>query len=101
MKDYAVIRIRGKQFKVFSSEEILVPGKCNEKVEYDLLLQVINGKVEIGKPIIKNPKIKIKLVESNIKGEKVEVVKYKAKSRYRRKMGFRSMSTKLLIQKLN
>lgn len=100
MEKYAVIRIRGKQYKVKEGDEILVPGTCDEKEGVEILLLVNNGKLLVGKPVIKADLVKFKVVEKNIKGKKVEVLKYKAKSRYRRKMGFRSTATKLLIDKL-
>lgn len=100
MKDYAVIKIRGKQYKISTGDEILVSGTCDEKEKTDVLLAVKDGKVTIGKPVIDDSVVKYKVVEEKVKGEKVEVFKYKAKSRYRKKMGFRSVSTKLLVEKI-
>lgn len=100
MEKYAVIRVKGKQFKVQEGNEILVPGDCDEKVETEILLLVNNGKILVGKPVIKTDLIKFKVVEKNVKGKKVSVQKFKAKSRYRKKIGFRSVATKLLVEKL-
>ena len=101
MKDYAVIRIKGNQYKVSPGDEILVAGDADEKVKADVLLLVKNGKVVIGKPSISGHSLKFKKVADKVKGEKIEVFKYKAKSRYRKKMGFRSISTKLLVEEIN
>lgn len=100
MKDYAIIRIRGNQYKVSEGDEILVPGTCDEKVETEFLLRVIGDKVTFGKPLIGKLSVNFKIVEEKLKGKKIEVMKYKAKSRYRKKIGFRSISTKLLLNKL-
>lgn len=101
MENYAIIRIKGNQYKVKKGDEILVLGSFDEKVEPELLLKVMDGKVTIGKPTIKKHSIKLKVIEENIKGKKIEVLKFKAKSRYRKKIGFRSKSTKLLVEKID
>ncbi|SRR4030042_6462095 len=101
MNDYAIIKVKGRQYKVSKGDEILVPGSCDEKVEVKLLLRVKEGRVYIGKPFINEASLKFKVVTENIKGKKIDVIKYKAKSRYRKKAGFRSLSTKLLLEKLD
>lgn len=101
MNNYAVIKIRGKQYKVTEGSEILISGTCDEKVKTEILLNVKDGNVVIGKPFITKTSINLKVIENKVKGEKIMVSKYKAKSRYRKKIGFRSVSTKLLINKIN
>ncbi len=96
---YAVIKLQGRQFKVKEGEEILVDKLIDQKVCPEVLLVVDDKEVKIGRPIVKNAKIKIKVVGEE-KGEKISVRKYKAKSRYRRKMGFRPQYTRLLIEKI-
>lgn len=100
MANYAVIRIRGNQYKVTEGEQILVD-KLREKLEPEVLLLVKDGKVSVGKPKVRGAKIKLKVIEEKVKGKKLYIRKYKAKSRYRRKMGFRPTYTKLLVEKIS
>lgn len=101
MAKYAVIRLKGQQFKVAEGDEILV-GKLGEKEKpaADVLL-ITNGKgVKVGKPIVVGVKVTLKVLEAEEKGKKLHVMTYKAKSRYRRKIGFRPVYTRLLVGKI-
>jgi large subunit ribosomal protein L21 len=97
---YAIIKIKGHQYKVSEGEEILVDRLGSDKAEPEVLLIVDGDKVQIGKPTLKEAKIKIKTLKEE-KGEKIRVLKYKAKSRYRKVRGFRPQYTRLLIEKIS
>lgn len=96
---YAVIKYQGHQYKVVEGSEILVD-KLLGKSEPQVLLVVDDGKVKIGKPTVKETKVKIKVLAEAEKGEKLDIFKFKAKSRYRRKTGFRPVYSKVLIEKI-
>ena len=98
--DYAVVRIKGHQYKVSEGQEVLVDRITNGKVEADVLLVCKDGKVKVGKPTVKDAKITFKILGEE-KGEKLDIYKYKAKSRYRRHLGFRPQYTRLLVQKIS
>ena len=98
--DYAVLRIKGHQYKVSEGQEILVDKIGDAKVEADILLVSKDGKIKVGKPFVKDAKVTIKVLGEE-KGEKIDVYKYKSKSRYRRHTGFRSQLTRLLVQKIS
>lgn len=100
MTKYAVIRLKGQQFKVSEGDEILVGKLGSGKPEADVLLVADGGKVKVGKPMVRGAKVKLKVLESEEKGKKLYVQKYKAKSRYRRKYGFRPVYTRLLVEKI-
>ena len=101
MKKYAVIRIKGNQYKASVGEEILIDKMGKDKLEHEVLLLVDDKKVKIGKPIVTGAKIKIKVLAEEEKGKKLYIRKYKAKSRYRRKYGFRPRYTRLLVEKIS
>jgi len=101
MAKYAVISLKGKQYKVSEGEEVLVDVLGGEKPEAQVLLSVDEEKVSVGKPALASVKIKFKEVAALEKGKKVKILKYKAKSRYRRKMGFRPQKTRLLVEKIS
>ncbi len=97
---YAIIKLQGHQYKVIEGKEILVDSLGGKKPEPEVLLVVSDGKVKLGKPKVRQAKIEFKVLGEE-KGEKIYVQKFKAKSRYRRKMGFRPKYTRLQIEKIS
>ena len=98
---YAVISIKGNQYKVEEGKEYLVDKLTDKKPAIETLLVVNGEKTSIGNPTVKNAVIKYKIVAEEEKGKKLTIQKYKAKSRYRRKYGFRPKHTRLLIEKIS
>lgn len=98
---YAVLSQNGKQYKVTEGEEILIDGnKTGSKIEFSDILLVVDGdKVKIGKPKVSGGKVDAKIIALE-KGEKIDVVKYKAKARYRRHLGFRPQYTRIKIERI-
>lgn len=103
MPQYAVVKINGSQHKVAVGDELAVEKINVEKgktIELDeVLLLVADQKVKIGQPLVKGAKVKVKVLDQ-IKGEKIRVAVYKAKSRYRRVKGHRKQLTKIRIEKI-
>lgn len=97
MAKYAVIRLQGKQYKVSEKDEILVDKMNDLKAKPEVLLFSDGEKVKVGKPTLKDVEVKLKVLAEMEKGEKVDVYKFKAKSRYRKHIGFRPQYTKLLV----
>ena len=104
MDDFAVIQTGGKQFVVKKGDiidiELIKDTKPSEKIKFnEVLLESKNGKVEIG-----NPHISKALVEGTIlkeiKGKKIRILKFKAKSRYRRHIGHRQKYLQVKIDKI-
>lgn len=94
--DFAVIRLYGKQHLVSEGENISVqaklePGKDNLTIDQILLLGR-DDKLEFGTPFVSGVKL-TGTVLSTGRGDKVRVAKFKAKSRYRKVMGFRPDET--------
>lgn len=97
---YAIVRIKGHQYKVKEGDELLVDHIAEKDVTPEVLLISDEGKVTVGKPVIEKAKISTKIVEDLVKGDKVVAFKYKAKSRYRKTRGFRHSYSKLQIGKI-
>ena len=97
---YAVIRINGHQYRVEEGQEMAVDrleAKEGQEIEIPEVLLVVDGeKIEIGQPLVSKTKIKAKVLE-NLKGEKIRIVHFRAKSRYRKTRGFRALLTKIKI----
>jgi large subunit ribosomal protein L21 len=98
---YAVIKIQGHQYKVSEGDEILVDKLAGDIAEAEVLMVADEGKATLGQPVVEKAKVSLKVIEPEVKGEKIFIKKYKAKSRYRRKTGFRPKYSKLLVQKIS
>jgi large subunit ribosomal protein L21 len=101
MSDYAVVKVQGSQYRVSAGDEILVDKLKDDNVQAEVLLMVKGSDVLLGKPYLKDTTLKIKVLQKEEQGKKIHVSKYKSKSRYRRKIGFRPVYTRLLIEKLS
>ncbi|TSC90459.1 MAG: large subunit ribosomal protein L21 [Microgenomates group bacterium Gr01-1014_5] len=98
---YAVVDIAGKQYKIEEGQELIVDRlEADGKTVFDKVLLVVDGdKAEVGSPEVSGAKVEAEVLE-NLKGEKIRVLKYKAKSRYRKVRGFRASQTKIKITKI-
>ncbi len=101
---YAVIKIGGKQYKVSEGDEILVD-RLDVKVGDDYFFQEVllikdSERLEVGNPCLEGARVLGKVVE-HLKGRKMTVAKFKAKVRYRRKIGFRPLYTKIRIESIS
>ena len=101
MAKYAVIRLMGRQYKVTEGEEVLVDKMTDLKVVPEVLMAVDGEIVKIGKPVLKDVKVDVKILKEMEMGEKIEVYHFKAKSRYRKHTGFRPQYTRILVEKIS
>jgi large subunit ribosomal protein L21 len=101
MAKYAVVRIKGHQYKISEGEEVLVDKFEGKEPEIETLLFVDGEKITVGKPVLTDVKIKVKVVKEMELGEKLRVIKYKSKSRYRRVRGFRPQHERILVEKIS
>lgn len=100
MNKYAVIDLNGRQYKVSEGQELLVDKLGDEKPDIRVLLFVSEKSVKIGTPDVSGAKVSYKVLGDE-RGKKVSVVKFKSKSRYRKKRGFRPDYTRLLVEKIS
>ncbi len=103
MKDsFVVIELGGSQHIVSDGDELVVnhlDGKVGDFVSIDSVLLVQKAsKVEVGSPFL-DYTVTAEILQQ-FKGKKIQVRTYKAKSRYRRKIGHRQSLTKLEIGKI-
>jgi len=98
MSKIAVVKTGGKQYKVKVGETIKVEKlevENGQKVALDTLMIADEGKLEIGQPTL-GEKVEAEVLET-AKGDKVTVVKYKNKTRYKKTVGHRQKFTALKI----
>lgn len=99
---YAVIKTGGKQYKVTEGQSLLVEKlniEKNKPIEFDnVLLLVEDDKTKIGQPQL-DVKVRAKVLDQ-VRAEKIDIFKYKAKTGYHKKMGHRQNLTKIQIEKI-
>ena len=101
---YAIITTGGKQYKVKEGQTVKV-----EKLAADagstlelaaLLVSAEDGSgLKLGTPTVDGAKVTAKVVEHG-RAPKIQVVKYKPKSRYKRVNGHRQPFTAIQIEKI-
>jgi large subunit ribosomal protein L21 len=97
---YAIVEDGGKQFKAIEGQTIEVDrfqAEVGEQVDLDRVLLISDGEqTSVGTPYLEGSLVEA-TVESQIKGPKIVVFKYKARERYRVKTGHRQRYTRLRI----
>lgn len=105
MSKIAVIKTGGKQYKVAEGSKIQIEklvGEAGKKVDFKEVLLVADDKgadLTIGEPLVKGAKVS-GVIEKHYKDKKVTAIKYKAKTRYRRKIGHRQNLTLVKIESI-
>lgn len=99
----AVIKTGGKQYIVTQNQEIIIDkltGDKGAKIDFETLALMDTEKttIQLGTPILKKS-VSGEIVE-NIKGDKIRVARFKAKSRYRKVRGFRAELSRVRIVSL-
>jgi large subunit ribosomal protein L21 len=99
-KGYAIIETGGKQYRVSVGDRISVerlPADAGGEITIDrVLLLGGDGATRIGMPVVDGASVTAS-VDDHFRGEKIIVFKYKAKKRYRRRIGHRQELTHLTI----
>ena len=102
MSKLAVIETGGKHYLVRPNDIVdveKIDGDTSQEISFDkvLLLSDEDGNdLQVGTPYIEGDNIKA-VVEDQFKDKKVSVIKYKSKTRYRRKLSHRQHKTKVKI----
>ncbi len=100
--EFAVIATGGKQYKVSKGDTLKIEKlkgtfKVGDKVVFDKVMLVDSGKdTTVGTPYITGAKVEATLEEVG-RNKKIEVIKYKPKSRYFKRNGHRQPFFKVKI----
>ena len=101
MTSFAVVQTGGKQYRVHPGDVVDVerlPVDVGAPVDLsDVRLIAGGGEVLVGSPQVEGALVRAQVVE-HLRGPKLVVFKYKAKTRYRRKTGHRQELTRLQIE---
>ena len=87
----AVIKVGGKQYLVAEKETLLVDllPEGTEELKLDALLVIDGDDVKVGTPIVKGAVVSAKVTAPEVKGDKIRVIRYKAKKRIHKEIGHR------------
>jgi large subunit ribosomal protein L21 len=99
--ELAVIQTGGKQYLVSPKTQIKIEkieGKEKEEVIFDKVLFLArNGEIKIGTPYLENVKVVGEIVKQG-KSKKITILKFKRKTRYKKKIGHRQPFTEVKIK---
>ncbi|MFC2431395.1 MAG: 50S ribosomal protein L21 [Candidatus Saccharimonas sp.] len=95
----AVVKISGKQYVVSEKESLLVDllPEGTKELTLDALLVIDGDKTKVGTPTVKGAVVKAKVVEAEVKGDKIRVIRYKAKKRVHKENGHRQKYSRIEI----
>jgi large subunit ribosomal protein L21 len=101
---FAIVEIRGNQFKVSENQNLFVPklqGEAGSKVEFEKVLMYSpdDKKFEIGAPSL-NMKVEATIV-NHLKDDKVVVFKKKKRKGYKVTKGHKQQFTEIAINKIS
>jgi large subunit ribosomal protein L21 len=101
---YAVVEIKGEQFKVEKDDEILaqiVEGEVGAKLTFDRVLLISDeAGSKIGQPTVRGASVSATITGAK-RGPKIVVFKKKKRRGYRRTRGHRQDLTALRIDAIN
>src|SRR5688572_25085085 len=95
----AVVKIGGKQFIVAEKETLLVDllQEGTKELTLDALLVIDGDKTTIGTPTVEGVVVTAKVIDDLVKGEKIRIIRYKAKKRVHKENGHRQKYSKVEI----
>lgn len=99
----ALVKIGATQYLVSPGMELNVPNldrDSGELVLDQVLLLLDDKSTQIGQPFVPHLKVVADIL-GPVKGKKIKVTKFKAKSRYDKTVGFRPKYTRIKINKIS
>jgi len=100
---YCIIADGGRQYRVSEGQELEVdfrPISRGEELVLDKVLAVSrDGKLQLGRPMIEGAVVKAEVL-GLVQGEKIHVQKFRRRKNYRRRLGHRSVATKIRISEI-
>ena len=91
MAKKAVIKVGGKQYLVAEKETLLVDllPEGTKELKTEALLLIDGDETIVGTPVVKGVKVTAKVVDDLVKGNKLRIIRYKAKKRVHKETGHR------------
>jgi large subunit ribosomal protein L21 len=95
----AVVKVGGKQYVVTEKETLLVdrlPDGTKE-LTLDAMLVIDGDKTTVGAPLVKGVAVKANVIEEEVKGDKLRIIRYKAKKRVHKETGHRQKYSRIQV----
>jgi large subunit ribosomal protein L21 len=95
----AVVKVGGKQYVVTEKETLLVdrlPDGTKE-LTLDAMLVIDGDKTTVGTPLVKGVAVKANVIDEEVKGDKLRIIRYKAKKRVHKEMGHRQKYSRIQV----
>lgn len=100
---YAVIATGGKQYRVAQGDVIQIEKLDAEEgasIDFDNVLMVGEGEdVKIGAPFVEGSKV-VATVKSQMRGEKIEIMKFRRRKHHQKRTGHRQYLTQIEINEI-
>ena len=103
MSMYAIVKAGGRQEKVTVGETITVDridAAAGASVSFPALLVVDGASVTTDPKVLSGIKVTGEVIDE-VKGPKIDILRYKNKTGYRRRQGYRSKLTRVKITGIN
>lgn len=98
----AVIKVGGKQYIVAEGQTLLVDKLESDKdLSLNPLMVFDENSAKVGKPTVEGATVKVKVLEQEVKGEKLQIAKFQAKKRVKKITGHRQKHTKIEVTKIS
>ena len=100
---YAIVKAGGRQEKVTVGETITVDridAAAGASVSFPALLVVDGASVTTDPKVLSSIKVTGEVIDE-VKGPKIDILRYKSKTGYRRRQGFRAKLTRVKVTSIN
>ena len=102
---YAVIRSGGKQYRV-TKDDVLelerLDGEAGDKIKLDEVLMIgeAGKSPTIGDPLVSGASVTLEVLDQ-VRGDKIDVIKFKRRKNYHRQLGHKQQLTKVKISAIS
>lgn len=95
----AVVKVGGKQYLATEKEILLVDllPEGTKELTMDALLVIDGDQVTVGTPAVDGVIVTAKVEDELVKGDKIRVIRYKAKKRVHKEIGHRQKYSRISI----
>jgi len=99
----AIIKVGGKQYIVAEKQTLLIDklDEATKTLDLEPLMVFDDASTKVGTPVVKGAKVTAKVLESEVKGEKLKIVHFESKKRVKKINGHRQKYTKIEIEKIS
>lgn len=99
----AVIQVGGKQYIVAEKETLLVDRLQDgtKELTLDALMVFDDKTATVGTPAVKGATVKANVIEDEVKGDKLRIIRFKAKKRVHTETGHRQKYSRIEVASIS